>query len=487
MNKYRVVIIDDERLIREGLKSYIDWSALNAEVVAVCADGREGVEAIEAHRPHIVLTDVSMPNMDGIALLKYVREKRIACEFILVSSYSEFRYAQEALKLGAFDYILKPIEPDALYACVKRCVEKVETTLVPSSAMPLSPDIMTEWLRNVLVAVPAAESALQRMLGMAGLDTDALVLLVAVDPAQASLPGDGLPFATALSAHVTVFLCQDDASAQATAQLCRAGHFRILPLSGDISLRFNAALYELWESHLSPSAVTGEGLPSPAVVNALDIQAMQRHLHGALRAICGGAGQTLLTVRSRLNEYFRAFYHQLEERYHSPLPNAPSVEKCLEELLWCNNLYDLMQTLEAQAVSLYTLLSSQPAYTAYVRKAIRMIHEEYGSPLSLSGVAARLNVSPSYFSTLFKANTGYAFSDYLFRYRMSIARNLLRAGEYKVYEISAMVGYPDVVQFSKRFKQFFSLSPREMMNRPDHDPSPSTPVDPAPRGHENIY
>ena len=120
MNKYRVVIIDDERLIREGLKSYIDWSALNAEVVAVCADGREGVEAIEAHRPHIVLTDVSMPNMDGIALLKYVREKRIACEFILVSSYSEFRYAQEALKLGAFDYILKPIEPDALYACVKR-------------------------------------------------------------------------------------------------------------------------------------------------------------------------------------------------------------------------------------------------------------------------------------------------------------------------------------------------------------------------------
>ena len=74
MNKYRVLIIDDERLIREGLKSYIDWSALNAEVVAICADGREGVQAIETHHPHIVLTDVSMPNMDGIALLKYVRE-----------------------------------------------------------------------------------------------------------------------------------------------------------------------------------------------------------------------------------------------------------------------------------------------------------------------------------------------------------------------------------------------------------------------------
>ena len=149
MNKYRVLIIDDERLIREGLKSYIDWSALNAEVVAICADGREGVQAIETHHPHIVLTDVSMPNMDGIALLKYVREKHIACEFILISSYSEFRYAQEALKLGAFDYILKPIEPDALYACVKRCVEKVEKTPAPSSAMPLSPEIMTEWLQSL--------------------------------------------------------------------------------------------------------------------------------------------------------------------------------------------------------------------------------------------------------------------------------------------------------------------------------------------------
>ena len=140
-----------------------------------------------------------------------------------------------------------------------------------------------------------------------------------------------------------------------------------------------------------------------------------------------------------------------------------------------------MQTLEAQAVNLYTLLSAQPAYTAYVRKAIRIIHEEYGTPLSLSGVATRLNVSPSYFSTLFKANTGYAFSDYLFRYRMSIARDLLHAGEYKVYEISAMVGYPDVVQFSKRFKQFFTLSPREMMNHPENDP------DPTPHGQENKY
>ena len=424
MNKYRVLIIDDERLIREGLKSYIDWSALNAEVVAICADGREGVQAIETHHPHIVLTDVSMPNMDGIALLKYVREKHIACEFILISSYSEFRYAQEALKLGAFDYILKPIEPDALYACVKRCVEKVEKTLAPSSAMPLSPEIMTEWLRNVLVAVPAAESALQRMLGMAGLDPDALALLVAVDPAQVLLPNDGLPFATALSAHITVFLCRDDASARATAQLCKTEHFRILPLSGDIYLRFNAALYELWEAQHTLSPVAGEGLPPPSVVNALDIQGMQRHLHGALRAICGRPEQTLLTVRSRLNEYFRAFYHQLEERFHSPLPNAPSVEKCLEELLWCNNLYDLMQTLEAQAVNLYTLLSAQPAYTAYVRKAIRIIHEEYGTPLSLSGVAARLNVSPSYFSTLFKANTGYVSLSHEHRPRSAACRGI---------------------------------------------------------------
>ena len=64
---------------------------------------------------------------------------------------------------------------------------------------------------------------------------------------------------------------------------------------------------------------------------------------------------------------------------------------------------------------------------------------------------------------------------------MSIARDLLHAGEYKVYEISAMVGYPDVVQFSKRFKQFFTLSPREMMNHPENDP------DPAPHGQENKH
>ena len=186
------------------------------------------MQAIETHHPHIVLTDVSMPNMDGFALLKYVREKRYRLRIILISSYSEFRYAQEALKLGAFDYILKPIEPDALYACVKRCVEKVEKTLAPSSAMLFlfPPEIMTEWLRNVLSRFRLQSLPYSACWAWLGLDTDALALLVAVDPAQVLLPNDGLPFATALSAHITVFLCRDDASPRATAQALQDGqHF----------------------------------------------------------------------------------------------------------------------------------------------------------------------------------------------------------------------------------------------------------------------
>ena len=96
--------------------------------------GREGVQAIETHHPHIVLTDVSMPNMDGIALLKYVREKHIACEFILISSYSEFRYAQEALKLAHSTISSSPLNR--------------------THSMPVSSDAWKRWKKHSLPPLP---------------------------------------------------------------------------------------------------------------------------------------------------------------------------------------------------------------------------------------------------------------------------------------------------------------------------------------------
>lgn len=98
----------------------------------------------------------------------------------------------------------------------------------------------------------------------------------------------------------------------------------------------------------------------------------------------------------------------------------------------------------------------------YTRKVLAIIQSRYGESLSLKIVARELHVSSSYLSSVFKADTGRPFSDYLFWYRMNIACDLVRQGNLRIYEIGEKVGYPDVTQFSKCFKKHFGYSPKQL-------------------------
>lgn len=465
---YRLIIVDDERLIREGLVTYIDWASLNIEISAVCANGQEGVRAIEQYAPDMVLTDISMPLMDGVALLRHTREQDLTCEFIFISSYAEFRYAQEAVKYGAFDYLLKPIEPDALLQCVKRCAEKVESRRMRHSEPGLSRSVIEEWLRNVLTNAPSAELALLDMLRQQGI-TPSQLWLMAILTAKPLKEAEGC-YAAVLSERVTAVLCSNE---QTMASLISANSIlkensRALSASKQMTERFSEAAYQLWLEQLPPSDRLEAGKsddtpPSRAVVSALHQAGMLTALRRALQTYCREEKNRLTAVRDRAQAYLSDMYRQLEEHHQSPLPNLPTSEHRSGTLSACNNLFDLLTVCEEIAKTLYAAQLSCPAYTLHTRRAIRLLRQEYGGNLTLHGVAARLNVSPSYFSTLFKADTGYAFSDYLYRYRMNIARSLLQGGQHKIYEIGEQVGYTDVVQFSKRFKQFYGMSPRQML------------------------
>ncbi|MCL2545493.1 MAG: response regulator [Clostridia bacterium] len=100
-------------------------------------------------------------------------------------------------------------------------------------------------------------------------------------------------------------------------------------------------------------------------------------------------------------------------------------------------------------------------YSAYTQRALRHIHANYRDPIQLGSVAEAVGVSRSHLSKVFKEDTGSAFNEYLIAYRMNAAHALIRKGRYKVYEVAAMVGYSDVVHFSKMFKKTFGIAPKK--------------------------
>lgn len=106
---FRVVIADDEETIRNGLKNLIESYKLNLSVIATAEDGEDAMKAINKYHPEIILMDINMPFMNGLEVIKSIREQNKDVKIIIISGYSQFEYAQRALELGVFSYILKPI------------------------------------------------------------------------------------------------------------------------------------------------------------------------------------------------------------------------------------------------------------------------------------------------------------------------------------------------------------------------------------------
>ncbi|KMY50978.1 response regulator transcription factor [Peribacillus loiseleuriae] len=127
---YKVLIADDEPLIVKNLSYIIDWDLLGCEVVGTAQNGHEAIEFLEKERIDILLTDISMPGMTGIELLKRVHKMSNKPIIILISGYDEFEYAREGLKYDALDYILKPIDYDELHECILRAIEKLSKQVI---------------------------------------------------------------------------------------------------------------------------------------------------------------------------------------------------------------------------------------------------------------------------------------------------------------------------------------------------------------------
>jgi len=123
---FKVIIIDDEPIIRKGLKNIINWKQYDCTVCAEASDGEEGKQLIEAHRPDILITDIRMPEMDGLNMIREVKEYIPDCKIIILTGYRDFDYVQEAIKLGAFDFVLKPSKIEELAAVVKRAVDELK-------------------------------------------------------------------------------------------------------------------------------------------------------------------------------------------------------------------------------------------------------------------------------------------------------------------------------------------------------------------------
>ena len=124
MKNLKALIIDDEKHVREGIKILANWKDYNINDIFEANDGEEAIVLIERWKPEIIFTDMKMPKVDGISLLKRLNEAKVTSIVIVVSGYGDYEYMRSAIHYNSFDYILKPIDPEILNETIERAVQK---------------------------------------------------------------------------------------------------------------------------------------------------------------------------------------------------------------------------------------------------------------------------------------------------------------------------------------------------------------------------
>ena len=123
---YRILLVDDEILVRDAIKENIDWGAIDCELVGDCENGKQAAEFVKEHPVDIVLTDILMPYMDGMELSHFLHDNYPEIVIVIFSGFGEFEYAKKAIQYGVSEYLLKPVTAMELTGVIEKMKKKVE-------------------------------------------------------------------------------------------------------------------------------------------------------------------------------------------------------------------------------------------------------------------------------------------------------------------------------------------------------------------------
>jgi two-component system, response regulator YesN len=508
---HSLVIVDDEKLIREGLVSYIDWGSLGIRVAGVCATAQEALQMVHDAEADMVLTDIRMPGMDGIELLKRLKGINARCEVVFVSAYRNFEYARKALRYGAFDYVMKPIEEAALYETFRRCAEHLKNTAAGETDAALSESAAIEELKLYLQADMRDPDVWRRLALALHIPTGGSCRLVIARPAGgakdpgAEEEGDALRRALQAEGAMVVSLSLGENETVIIA-FGEPGHAP--PRS---SGRFSDTLATLTAMNVASTLDEGGRDPTELYHEAswasvaLAASSSRRSMQFAeLRAGLAKRPPVAMTPEQLAEELMVAdgpgradlawrLFAGLVRDGHACDPSvvrlevSTTVESAVRRLAEYPTLRPGVSALQglgplvAHERSVFAIYTATRAYLEKLRsiiterlsagisrrinEAVNFVRDDPVTDVTLAGVARRLLVSPGYLSRAFSREMSESFSHFRSRTRVERAKQLLLDHRYKVYEVAALVGFSDVTHFTKVFTRLTGVSPGEYRKR----------------------
>lgn len=499
----RILLVEDEPLFRKGLAKMIDGAGLGWEICGEAENGLEAEELLAKLRPDLVMTDIRMPLVDGLAFLEAGKARFPDTEFVVITGYQDFQYAQTALRSGALDMLVKPCSKQDI--C--RTMHKAEAVLQEKEARRRRAEgehklLQESTLRSLFLRLPynfEAAAELEREWR----DCELLLIRIAsFCPAGKTYTKRDAPLLQYAVLNIITDLLEAH-GLQGQLYLIESGKMALLLRPSPEGPLFRSAVASTIRQLLGLDAVFhscgggGAGLyrlpdmyesvmqdgpdsqaPRGADSRVLANRASQQQLAAQLAALIGNGRTDALRchLEQRIEEICRRpEEHREMEALSFSFGLQEAARKELEREAEPGAIADSIARLRqggAEEVRnwlhgemdwfLSVLLEWQRHYsTGSVTRAIRIMEERFTEPLTLQDIASAIHLNASYFSHVFKKETGRSFVQFFTDLRMEKAMQLLANTELNVTEVAGRVGYDLPNYFAKLFKQSTGLSPKE--------------------------
>lgn len=500
----RIVIAEDEPKSREGLirliRRFTDY-----EIAGVAENGEEGYRLTVEQKPDLVLSDIKMPVLDGLGMLQKIKDAGIEVQAVLLTGYSEFKYARRALQLRVVEYVLKPMDIDQFLGVLK----KVESRIVKQKAEQVTPErLLWNYIGSSKEQREQIRPMLEEKIGVTK-DTQFTMLLIHPDSMASESYGE---LRKELENQMEA-LCMENyymllrpgeqggiyvvlVDTERNRTLKRIFELRIMPKIQDITAcvatmkRFEGisqlpdTMNEL-SALLEHTFCTGhevimtekmaqmmeyEKLDYPTAMENEMVQDIRSGKKEKITEAGKAFSEQVILSRATpecIRNYTLRFLMGIARVAGEMRGDANQEEELrymMESIRSSHTQKELQyqfQKVVNQAIAWNEENEEKITENGIVLNAIAYIREHYMEPIGLSDVAQCCNVSPEYLSRIFKEETGVKFVDFLANFRISVGKRMLATGNYKVAEVAEAAGFSDQKYFQKVFKKICGISPAE--------------------------
>lgn len=520
---YKVMLVDDEPFILEGLAASIPWDNYNLHLAAQALDGESAWREILENGIDILITDIRMPKLNGVELLGRIRERSLPVKCIVLSGYSDFEYVKESARLGIENYLLKPVNLEECCATLEELVRKLDLEKADQAILTQGKEVLRENILQRWMSGAIDEGELKNKSELLGLQLDGGFRAAVVcwgerwGEKEAGSGGDVLALCrevvdsaglghSILQPFERVCLLFRGATAEGTLQKALTALETVLSRVGQIGVQAKAAVGNYQASYRDVGLSMNRAhrmieyqytRPGHRITSYEDYLREKQTIPGQVNAFFGKLAEVTVSggkaeVMELLENLLAAIPEGLlrsDQLYSicimtvlrilqaaaplqlSAMPQLERMRNRMSDIYEYRESADILDWTRGQVGMLMDFLEQQRGnYSEPVTYLLFQIKHHCMDEMNLKTLAGEMDMNPFYLGQLFYSETGQHFTEYLNRQRIEHAKELLR-GSCSVKEAARRSGYLNWSYFYTVFKKYVGMSPNDYRKKVRPDPT----------------